>query len=380
MIDSKFKRIVLITQDYFPDIGGITTYCYGIAKNFEQMGFDVLILTKSFDGYKFNNQIQKDEYGLKVLRLEHSKWKNQRNTLVYNAIKPLINDKTLFFAANWKMSVACFFHSIFRKINYITVVHGLDAIEGRKINKFLQYKAFKNGKIIISVSRFTKNLLESQFPNKSLNIAVINGGVDLKKYKKIEDYSKVETKYSLDPGFRIVSIARLVKRKGFDNMIKAIALLNDKDMHYYIGGSGNYELDLRKLAIELKLQNNVHFLGFVSDDEIAEFYSACDVYAMPSRQLKNDVEGFGLTYIEAAACGITSIGGKNSGAEDAILQNETGILVDAESVEEIAEAIKNLKSNSIFMKELAEKAHKRAIESFSWEVKVKEIIDAVSKQ
>ena len=368
---------MIITQDYFPDIGGITTYCYELAKNFEQLGLDVLIITKSFDGYKFNIQIQKDEYGLKVLRLEHSKWKNKPNTLVYKAIKPLINDSTLFLSANWKMAVACYFHSIFRKINYITAVHGLDAIEGRKFNKFLQFKAFKNGSKIIAVSQFTKNLLQSQFPNKSLNIEVVNGGVDLEKYKFVEDYSAVETKYSLDAGFRIVSIARLVKRKGFDNVIKAIALLNDKDIHYYIGGTGNYEVELRKLAVELKLQNNVHFFGFVSDEEIAEFYSACDVYAMPSRQLKNDVEGFGLTYLEAAACGITSIGGKNCGAEDAIIHNETGLLVDAESIEEIANAIKELKSNSIKMKKLAENAQKRAITSFSWKAKATEILEIV---
>ncbi len=373
MNEIEYKKIVIITQDYFPDIGGITTWCYEIAKGFENSGKEVIIVTKSYSGYLHNSIIKKDEYNLNVIRLDNSKWKNKRNILVYKSIKQFIDKDTLFIAANWKMAVPCYFHSLFRKINYITAVHGLDAIENRKVNKFLQYRAFKNSKFVIAVSKFTKKLLESHFPNKNLKIEIVNGGVDLLKYRKIDDISSIKKKYNISDGFKIISLARLVKRKGFDSTIKALSLINDKNIHYYIAGKGNYEKELQLLVKELKLENNVHFLGFIPDDEIAALYSSCDVYSMPSRQLPNDVEGFGLTYLEAAACGITSIGGLDCGAEDAIINNETGLLVNAESVQEIAYAIISLKNDSEFKNKLADNAYKRVQKDCSWERKIGEI-------
>lgn len=287
----------MLHRTIFPILVALQRGVLSLLKAFAELGKEVLIITKSYDNYKFNNKIVKDEHNLNVLRLDHSKWKNKRNILIYKAIKPLINDDTIFIAANWKMAVACYFHSIFRSINYVAVVHGLDAIENRKINKYLQFKAFKNADFVLAVSNFTKNLLLSQFKSSNFKINIINGGVDISKFNINTQSNGIATKYNLKDGFQLMSLARLVKRKGFDFTMSLYQLSMINLFIIILLAQVITKLPFAKLVIELNLQDNVHFIGFIPDDDVATLYSNCDVYSMPSRQLVNDVEGFGLTYL-----------------------------------------------------------------------------------
>lgn len=367
MLSKLFDKVIILTQDYYPSVGGITTWCYEVARTLESKGISVLIITKSFDGCTYTNEFSKDEKGLNILRLNHKKWKNYRNERVYKAIKPLISNNTVFLCASWKMGVPCMLSSLRDEIDYIVAVHGLDAIESRLVNKYLQKSTFRRSKGLISVSSFTADILAKNYSGKLPEIAVINNGVDLKRFRITGRQPEIEQKYGFRDGIRIISLGRLIPRKGFDTTIMAMEKLRDLNIHLYIAGSGAYEERLQELVSESGLSDRVHFLGFIPDEDIAGLYNSCDIYSMPCRQLPGDVEGFGITYIEAAACGLPSIGGKNSGAEDAIVHEKTGLLVSQGAVNEVASAIRQLAENDELRRQYGLNARARVEEFFNWD-------------
>ncbi len=373
-----FNKIIILTQDYYPNVGGITTWCYEIARNLESRGINVLIITKAFDGCNYVNEFTKDEKGLNILRLPHERWKNARNERVYKAIKPLIDPGTLFLCANWKMAVPCMLASLRTEIDYITTVHGMDALEYRTVNKYLQKSALKRSRGVIAVSTFTADLLNKLKIRDMPEIAVINNGVDLKRFRIMDRDRAIEEKYGLHDGIRVISLGRLVPRKGFDTTIMAMNKLRDKNIHLYLAGSGPYEERLRELTGELGLGDKVHFLGFIPDEDIASLYNCCDIYSMPSRQLPGDVEGFGITYIEAAACGLPSVAGSESGAVDAVVHDETGLLVEPDSVPDVTNAILRLAENGEERRRMGMNAEARVRELFNWNFVTDKMMDFIN--
>lgn len=390
------KRVIILTQDYFPEIGGITTWCYELANSFVRKGLEVILITKDVQNHlnskPVNNKVNSNNLHLnepyKVIRLDSNKWKNTRNSKFLSEIETLSNkyktwelyEETVFLCANWKVATACYLFNLKNtfsksKIRYFVAIHGLDAIEGRFANRILQRKILNNSDGVICVSNYTKSLLHSKINSQKVHI--INNGIHLDKFlrfsgnQKNDDENENKTtqlinKYNLinlEKSF--ISVGRLVKRKGFDKNILALIDLPE-DVHYYLIGDGSYRSELEKITKEYNLEHRVHFLGFLLDDDLYSVLSLFKLHSMPCRMVDGwDVEGFGITYIEAAAVGVPSIGGKNSGAEDAIVHNKTGILVDGNNQAEITNAIKKI----LFDDQLQQTLKQNAIENvknFDW--------------
>jgi phosphatidylinositol alpha-1,6-mannosyltransferase len=142
----------------------------------------------------------------------------------------------------------------------------------------------------------------------------------------------------------ILSVGRLVRRKGFDRMLEAIATLSSDfpGIRYVVVGSGPQQHELARQADELGIADRVIFRGKISDDELRQTYAEAWIFALPTRRIIDDVEGFGLVYLEAAMAELPAIGGRDSGAADAIVDNETGYLVDGDNSVEIADALRSL--------------------------------------
>ena len=148
-----------------------------------------------------------------------------------------------------------------------------------------------------------------------------------------------------------------------------MALRNLKEIYpkiiYTCVGYGDEEENLKKLVKELKLQNHVNFFNNISQELKNALIQKSDIFVMPSITYKKSVEGFGIAYIEAAQYGVPSIGGKDGGAADAIKNNETGLICDGNSLEEVYTSIKNLIENKKFI-EFGEKA-KELSNNYLWE-------------
>ncbi|ROR29634.1 glycosyltransferase family 4 protein [Inmirania thermothiophila] len=222
---------------------------------------------------------------------------------------------------------------------------------------------------VIANSDFTRErLLELGVP--AARIRVIHPGVDTARFRRGPADARLRARLGLAEGTRLIlSVGRLSRRKGFDRVIEALPALLARglDVHYAVIGIGEDEAHLRALAEGCGVARRVHLLGHVPPDELPAWYRTADVFAMPNRPVGADAEGFGMVYIEAAACGTPAVAGRHGGTGAAVLDGETGLRVDGESVEAVAEGLARLLAEPELARRLAENAWRRAVEELSWE-------------
>ena len=198
-------------------------------------------------------------------------------------------------------------------------------------------------------------------------------GVEPDRFKPPPDKSLRNLRERLDlVGRRVLlTVGRLVERKGHDTVIRALAHIQRAfpDAVYLIAGAGPQGTNLRRMAAQLGLPADaVRLAGLVRQDELASFYALADVFVMPNRVVGTDVEGFGLVFMEAALCGKAAIGGRNGGATDAILDGVTGRLIDPNSTDELAATVIELLSNPKVANRMGLAARERAIRDFDYKV------------
>lgn len=156
---------------------------------------------------------------------------------------------------------------------------------------------------------------------------------------------KLKQQLQLGSGPVLLSVGRLVARKGFDLVVRSVALLRAEcpGLHYVIAGDGPERSALEQLVVDHDVTGHVHFLGQVDDATKWAAYGACDIFVMPNRVLGGaDWEGFGIVFLEAALSGRPSIAGRTGGASDAVVHDVTGLLVDPESPSELTGALRRL--------------------------------------
>ena len=164
----------------------------------------------------------------------------------------------------------------------------------------------------------------------------------------------------------ILSVGRLLNRKGFDNVIRSLPTLLDQgvDVEYALIGIGGELGYLQGLAREFKVTDRVHFLGHVSYEDLPRWYSACDLFAMPNRDIGGDSEGFGLVFLEAAASGKPAVAGKAGGTGSAVVDGVTGLRVDGENIAEIAAVLIRLLSDPEESARMGQAGRQRVLENY----------------
>jgi phosphatidylinositol alpha-1,6-mannosyltransferase len=175
-------------------------------------------------------------------------------------------------------------------------------------------------------------------------------GVDTERFHPDVDGSAVRSRHGLQDRPVVVCVSRLVPRKGQDMLIRAwprVARQVPGAALLLVGG-GPYRRTLRRLAVRNGVAGDVVFTGSVPAEELAAHYAAGDVFAMPCRTRNRglDVEGLGIVFLEASATGLPVIAGSSGGAPDAVLDGETGLLVDGRDVTALAERVVQLFADS----------------------------------
>ncbi len=167
---------------------------------------------------------------------------------------------------------------------------------------------------------------------------------------------------------RLLSVGRLVRRKGVDRTLEALALLRDRGRRFgYTVVGGGDAAPYRRLATELGIADSVRFTGRLDDDDLDHEYRRCDIFVMVSRRRPGDVEGFGIVYLEAGAYGRAVVAGRSGGVPEAVLDGETGLLVDdPDSAEEIARVLDRLYADPGLAVKLGRKARERVNREFGW--------------
>lgn len=198
---------------------------------------------------------------------------------------------------------------------------------------------------VVVNSRFTRRQYEDLgMVNPRTEILTVS--TDVERFRPDLDASWIRMKYGLDGAKIILTVGRLVQRKGHDVVLRALDRVAESvgNIRYLIVGSGPEETRLRDVARTLLSTDQVIFIGQATDDELPYLYAACDVFVMPSRALpvRDGVEGFGIVFLEAGACGKPVIGGRSGGMADAVDDGVTGILVNPTDVGEVANVLTRL--------------------------------------
>jgi len=201
-------------------------------------------------------------------------------------------------------------------------------------------------------------------------IAIIYPGVDIHCFYPGLPCDDLRQTLGWREGQKLVlSVGRLSRRKGFDTVIRCLPHLLQQglDLQYVLIGIGEDYDYLAGLAAELGVSKRVHLLGHVSLEDLPRWYNACDVFVMPNRDINGDTEGFGMVYLEAAACSKPAIAGKAGGTGNAVIDGATGLRVNGERLEEVAAAIKRLMIDQEYASLLGRQAYTRVVSEFGWE-------------
>ncbi len=211
----------------------------------------------------------------------------------------------------------------------------------------------------------------------SLPGAVIPPGVDTDRFTTITPQTKALTRakfgLALDRPV-VLGLSRLVPRKGFDVLIEAIAGLGP-DVQLAIGGTGRDRDRLERIAAEHRV--GVRFLGRVDDDDLPGLYASVDVFAMLCRGDRwggIEVEGFGIVFLEAAACGVPQIAGRSGGSHEAVADGVSGFVVEPRDVAAVRDALRQLLDDDALRAKMGAAARQRACESFSYDLLISSLL------
>ena len=230
--------------------------------------------------------------------------------------------------------------------------------------------ALRHADRVIANSEFTRDAL-IKMDVKPASITLIYPGVDVTRFHPGLVCADLRQSVGVtDAGKLILSVGRLSRRKGFDQVIQALPALIHAglDIQYVLIGIGEDYDYLFDLAHKHGVADRVHLLGHVSDDDLPRWYNACDVFIMPNREINGDTEGFGMVFIEAAACGKPAIAGQAGGTGAAVVDGVTGFRVDGTDTIAVTIALQRILENTQYAQQIGNLALTRAISQFDWSI------------
>lgn len=371
------RKTLLVTSQFPPSIGGVETYLLNLAKRLDPA--KLLVLADEQDGAE--NFDKKQRYRtVRAKFLYPSKWiwprwlpllKKTEQLVKQEKIEHILAGQVLPIGTAAMISAQKF------DLSYSVCTYGLD-IELPKHNprhRRAMKKVLDNAARIFTISDDTKRrMVELGIPEKK--IIKITPGLDLAEFlppaeQLTRQTERLRQRYNLRGKKVILTIGRLVARKGQDTVIKALpAILKEEPLaHYVVAGGGEYEAALKESVRQLNLSDHVTFTGKFKEEEKAAWYNLCDVFAMVSRvEKETDIEGFGIVYLEANALGKPVVAGRSGGVEDAVVGNQTGILIqDPTDTAETAQAILKLLHDHEQARRLGQQGKKRVANDFNWD-------------
>ena len=256
-------------------------------------------------------------------------------------------------------------------IRYTVFVHGklfLKLLKHSK-DKTVAFRVLENAEAVIVNSNYTAQLLSEAKVNCKIT-TVLHPGTDTEYFRPNLNIKSLRDELGIQNYKVLLTVSNLDSRKGHELVIKAVKQLLDegRKLKYLIIGNGDNYNNLKKLCVDLNVESSIMFIQRVDDYALPYYYNLCDVFIMPSLKIDHNVEGFGITFIEANACGKPVIGSKSGGISDAILDNETGLLITPGDSGELKDAILRLLSDKDLHSRLSQAGRLRAERFFDWSV------------
>jgi phosphatidylinositol alpha-1,6-mannosyltransferase len=369
-------RTLVITNDFPPRPGGIQTFGYEIVRRFDPES--VTVLTSNWEGAAEFDTAQ----DFKIVRANTQTLVPSKSTLsMAREIVVAENITRVLFGAAAPLGLLA---APLRKLGVTNIVGMTQGHETgwamtpgtrqalRKIGNDTDYLTY--------ISEYThKKIAKALSPSAAARMRRIVPGVNVTEFSpgNLSSGNQLRTELGWTDRPVIVCVSRLMARKGQDELIRALPKIHQTapNASLIIVGDGPYRKDLERLVKKLGLENFVHLTGKVSQTELSKWYAAGDIFAMPCRTRMGgwDVEGLGIVFLEGSATGLPVIVGDSGGAVDAVIDGETGYLVDGTNTAEIADRIAYLFANPDVAKKMGNAGRNWVTQEWTWDQNFKKL-------
>lgn len=360
-------RLGLIAYEYPPLVGGMPTYARALASHMRERGYDVHV---------FANREAAPEAGLTVHPILTTDLARDLPALARH-------DMDLWHSINFGYAPLAVL-----KRPFVLTVHGTDFLgpwvrftmdrvpllwrtaglmASRTALRAVYLPSLRCVDHVFACSRFSARLFRSRYPSVR-RLTVVPNGVD----ESLLSQSSAPQAVQRHPR-RLLTVCRLGHnpRKNVDGVLKAMALVGESlDLEYHVIGDGPGRSALEAMAAQLGLAQRVRFLGRVSDRALREAYASASLCVLVPRPEPDDIEGFGIVYLEAAAAGTPSLAGRFGGAVDAVADGQSGFFAADATPESIAAALTDFFTGRVRFDEKTIRAH---AQRFAWPTVLKAV-------
>ncbi len=366
-------KILLITSDFPPMPGGIAIFLENLCQGLTRLGHEVEVLALRKEGHEDCARFdQVQPYA--VHRYDTSRILSSVTPVLctWRHTRCLAPDVLLLGHVMSTHGLGAVLVKKLLGVPYVVLSHGAD-LRHRAVSRVDTWAicaVLRNASLLLANSRFTSlRLRETGCVSSTMEI--LHPGVDPGVFcpeVPAQQIMRIRQRYGLGKRQVILTVGRLVPKKNHIGVLRALPQVLEKvpEVCYLVVGDGEERPRLEQAVRGLGLDEVVIFAGQVRHEDLGAYYGASDLLAMPSTIADEDFESFGIVFAEAGACGKPVIGGRSGGMVDAVIDGETGLLVDPESRDEISAAIARLLQDKELARRLGANGRRRAVEELNW--------------
>jgi phosphatidylinositol alpha-1,6-mannosyltransferase len=366
------EKILCITNDFGPRAGGIETFVIGLIERLPRSR--VIVYTSAQDNSESYDRKWLEDFGVEVVR-DKAKILLPTPGVAY-CVNALVRERgisTVFFGAAAPLGLLS---RRLRKAgvkDIVALTHGHEVWWSKVWPFTMAMKSIsRNVNHLTYLGEYTRSAIAGSLTDIAANNMVkIAPGIDTDHFSP-QDARELRGELGLTEKKVIVSVGRLVHRKGQDVLIEAMpAIIKEiPQAHILMIGEGPYRSYLENRVKSLGIQERVTFIGRLQYADLPRYICVGDVFVMPSRSRLAglEVEGLGIVYLEASACGLPVIAGNSGGAPDAVLEGETGLVVDGTKKEDVAAATIALLLDADRSKAMGIRGRQWIIQEWRWDI------------
>ncbi len=366
------SKILCITNDFGPRAGGIETFVIGLIERLPK--HSVIVYTSSQEGSAPFDARWREEFGVEVIR-DRSRILLPTFRVGRN-VQKLARERAItrvFFGAAAPLGLLS--HGL-RKVGVkkiVALTHGHE-VWWAKLWPFnrLMRRIGTGVDHLTYLGDFTRSAISKALSEEAIDSMVkIAPGIDTNHFAPQSESAQLKAELGLTGKKVLVSVGRLVHRKGQDTLVEALPLILKEipDAHLMFVGEGPRKKFMQQRAEKLGISSHITFIGRIHYQDLPKYICVGDIFAMPSRSRLAglEVEGLGIVYLEASACGLPVLGGLSGGAPDAVIDGQTGLVVDGTSPQAVARAAVHLLHNDELALELGMRGRQWIIDEWQWQ-------------
>jgi phosphatidylinositol alpha-1,6-mannosyltransferase len=365
-------KVLFVTNDFGPRAGGIETFIIGLI---ERRAFaSTIVYTSKQANSKEYDQMWEKKYGVKVIR------DSSRILLptprVARRISALIKAEGISVAAFGAAApLGLLAHSMKRSgiVRIVALTHGHEVWWAKVFPFNLLLRRIGTGVDALTyLGEYTRQMISRPLTQSAKSAMIkIAPGIDTDHFSP-RNSANLRQSLQLSHKKVIVCVARLVHRKGQDKLINAMPSILESisNAHLLIVGQGPYQSKLVKRVKKLGLEESVTFVGRINYEKLPEYICVGDLFAMPSRSRFGglEVEGLGIAYLEASACGLPVIAGSSGGAPDAVVDGKSGVVVNGTDITAIAKTVIKFLRDPEGSRQMGQFGRNWVVEKWRWEI------------